>query len=48
MPIGTEILAARDGKVIEIEDSYKGIGKAANYILILGAAAKVLIDMKNP
>jgi murein DD-endopeptidase MepM/ murein hydrolase activator NlpD len=34
MPIGTEILAAREGKVIEVEDSLEGIGIKANYLKI--------------
>lgn len=34
MPIGTEVLAAREGKVVEVEDSYDGIGINANFITI--------------
>lgn len=34
MPIGTEILAARDGKVVEVLDSVDGIGFVSNFISI--------------
>jgi len=34
MPNGTEILAARAGQVVEIEDSFDGIGFKANYVII--------------
>lgn len=34
MLTGTEILAARDGKVVQIEQSYDGIGIQANYITL--------------
>lgn len=34
MPNGTKILAARDGQVAEIEDSFDGIGLKSNYIIV--------------
>jgi murein DD-endopeptidase MepM/ murein hydrolase activator NlpD len=34
MPIGTEILAAREGKVVEVVDSLDGIGLDANFVTI--------------
>lgn len=34
MPIGTEVLASRGGKVIKIEDSHDGIGLLSNYVQI--------------
>lgn len=34
MPIGTEILAARDGKVVKVEDRFNGIGLNSNFITI--------------
>lgn len=34
MPNGTEILAARDGKVVEIIDTANGIGLVSNFISI--------------
>lgn len=34
MPNGTEILAARDGKVLEIEQNFSSIGLKGNYVLI--------------
>lgn len=34
MPIGTEILAARAGIVINVEQSFDGIGLYANYVKI--------------
>ncbi len=34
MPIGTQVLAARDGTVTEIKESFDGIGFQSNYILI--------------
>ncbi|HMV79091.1 MAG TPA: M23 family metallopeptidase [Leptospiraceae bacterium] len=34
MPIGTEILAVREGTVSEIEDSYDGIGFRSNFLKI--------------
>jgi murein DD-endopeptidase MepM/ murein hydrolase activator NlpD len=34
MPVGTEILAARDGIVLEIEQSYSTMGLSGNYVLI--------------
>jgi murein DD-endopeptidase MepM/ murein hydrolase activator NlpD len=35
MPVGTEVLAAREGQVIEIEDSLDGIGLLSNFITIM-------------
>ena len=35
MPIGTEVLAARGGQVIEVESNYDGIGYYANFVAIL-------------
>lgn len=34
MPNGTEILATRDGIVIEVEDHFDGIGLNSNYLII--------------
>jgi hypothetical protein len=34
MPNGTEILAVRDGRVVEIEDSFDGIGFKSNFIIV--------------
>lgn len=34
MPIGTEVLAAREGRVVEVVDSFDGIGLNANYVTI--------------
>jgi murein DD-endopeptidase MepM/ murein hydrolase activator NlpD len=34
MPNGTEILAARDGKVVEIEENWDGIGIKSNFLTI--------------
>lgn len=34
MPSGTPILAARAGKVSEVEDSYDGIGLKSNYLIV--------------
>ena len=34
MPIGTEVLAAREGKVVEVVDSFDGIGINANFVTI--------------
>jgi murein DD-endopeptidase MepM/ murein hydrolase activator NlpD len=34
MPIGTEILAARGGKVVEVLDSEDGIGLVSNFIAV--------------
>jgi murein DD-endopeptidase MepM/ murein hydrolase activator NlpD len=34
MPTGTEVLAAREGRVIEAQDSYDGIGLNSNGIII--------------
>lgn len=34
MPIGTEILAARAGTVVKVEQSFDGIGFYSNYITI--------------
>ncbi|MBK8202511.1 MAG: M23 family metallopeptidase [Bdellovibrionales bacterium] len=34
MANGTEILAVRDGKVVEIEDTYDGIGYMSNFIIV--------------
>ena len=34
MPNGTEILAARDGRVREVEDSFDGIGLKSNFLII--------------
>ena len=34
MPVGTEILAARGGKVVEIETSHDGIGNDSNFLTI--------------
>lgn len=34
MPEGTEVLAARDGRVAKVEDSLDGIGLLSNYILL--------------
>lgn len=34
MPVGTEILAARDGIVVEVEDSYDGLGINANFMTL--------------
>lgn len=34
MPIGTEILAARGGTILEVEQNYSTIGLQGNYILI--------------
>lgn len=34
MPIGTEVLAAREGTVIKIEQSFNGIGLHSNFIII--------------
>ncbi|MBY0416072.1 MAG: M23 family metallopeptidase, partial [Bdellovibrionales bacterium] len=34
MAIGTEVLAARDGKVVGVEDRFDGIGPNSNYITI--------------
>lgn len=34
MPIGTEILAVCEGTVLEVEESFDGIGISANYIIL--------------
>ncbi len=34
MPVGTEILAAREGNVIKVEESFIGIGMHSNFITI--------------
>lgn len=34
MPVGTQVLAARDGKVARIEQSYDGIGLNSNYVVV--------------
>jgi murein DD-endopeptidase MepM/ murein hydrolase activator NlpD len=34
MPIGTEVLAARDGRVREVQDNHDGIGLDSNIIVI--------------
>ena len=34
MPNGTEILAARDGQVFEVEDGFDGIGLNSNFVII--------------
>lgn len=34
MPNGTEILAAREGQVVELEDRFSGIGLKSNFIFI--------------
>lgn len=34
MPTGTEVLAAREGKVVEVEDHFDGIGLNANFVTI--------------
>jgi murein DD-endopeptidase MepM/ murein hydrolase activator NlpD len=34
MPTGTEVLAARDGEVVRVEDNHDGIGLLSNYVVI--------------
>ncbi len=34
MPIGTEVLAARSGKVVEVEDRLDGIGLRSNFVTV--------------
>ena len=34
MPIGTQILASREGKVVEVQDGFDGIGINANFVTI--------------
>jgi murein DD-endopeptidase MepM/ murein hydrolase activator NlpD len=34
MAVGTEVLAAREGRVVEVEDSFDGIGLRSNYLVI--------------
>lgn len=34
MAIGTEILAARAGTVVKVEQSFDGIGLKSNYVMI--------------
>lgn len=34
MPVGTEVLASREGTVLEIEDTFDGVGLKSNFILI--------------
>ena len=34
MPIGTEVLATRDGRIKEVEDSFEGIGFKSNFIIV--------------
>lgn len=34
MPNGTEILAARDGRVLEIQDRFNGIGLKSNFLIL--------------
>lgn len=41
MPIGTKILAAREGTVIKIEQSFSSIGLKGNYLLIRHADGQV-------
>ena len=35
MPNGTAILAARDGRVVEVEDGFDGVGIKSNYVIVL-------------